>query len=145
MRRLKGAAKGPITVLFKGGTYYLPDTVVFTAEDSGTTDRPIIYAASPGEKVVVSGGAKVRSIRDRNEMSAVGLGGTDGVLLVDVKPGSGAEGSGLKTNDVIVAIDGRKVKGLKEFAGMYKRIGKGGEVELAVWRDQAEMKIRLRK
>ena len=42
------------TVLFHAGTYYLPETVVITPEDSGTT-----YAAAPGESVVVSGGSKL--------------------------------------------------------------------------------------
>ena len=45
-----------ITVLIRGGTYYLPSTWTFTAEDSGTATTPILYANYPGETPVISGG-----------------------------------------------------------------------------------------
>src|SRR5258708_27507843 len=45
-----------ITVLVRGGTYYLPATWNFTAQDSGTTATPILYANYPGETPVISGG-----------------------------------------------------------------------------------------
>jgi len=45
----------PITVMVRGGTYYLSEAVVFTAEDSGTADAPVTYAAYPGEQPVLSG------------------------------------------------------------------------------------------
>ena len=35
---------------------FLPGTVALTAEDSGTKDRPVTYAAWPGEEAVISGG-----------------------------------------------------------------------------------------
>ncbi len=41
-------------VLVRAGTYYLPETLVFTPEDSGTE-----YRATEGETVVVSGGTKL--------------------------------------------------------------------------------------
>jgi len=47
-------AKGPVTVRLHKGTYYLPDSIRFTAEDSGCT-----YAAVTGEAVVISGGQKL--------------------------------------------------------------------------------------
>ena len=40
-----------LTVLLRGGTYFLPETLVFKPEDSDTT-----YKAAPGETVVLSGG-----------------------------------------------------------------------------------------
>jgi hypothetical protein len=46
-------AKGGVVVIHDG-TYYLPNTLVFTSEDSGTT-----YCAAEGEKVVISGGSKL--------------------------------------------------------------------------------------
>ncbi len=42
------------TVWFRTGVYYLPETIRFGAQDSGTT-----YAAGPGEKPVLSGGIVV--------------------------------------------------------------------------------------
>lgn len=43
-----------VTVRLHGGTYYLPETLVFTSNDSGTE-----YRAVEGERVVVSGGTKL--------------------------------------------------------------------------------------
>ena len=45
-----------ITVLIRGGTYYLPSTWSFTSEDSGSSTTPILYANYPGETPVISGG-----------------------------------------------------------------------------------------
>ena len=45
-----------IVVQFRGGTYYLPSTVQFTAADSGSASTPIIYQNYPGETPVLSGG-----------------------------------------------------------------------------------------
>ena len=44
----------PATVVLRAGTYFLPETLVFKAEDSGVT-----YAVAPNEKVVVSGGRRI--------------------------------------------------------------------------------------
>ena len=40
----------PVTVMVRGGTYYLDDTVVFNQKDTGTKDCPITYMAYPGEE-----------------------------------------------------------------------------------------------
>lgn len=49
----------PVTVMIRGGTYFLDDTLVFSPEDSGTEDCPITYMAYPDEKPVISGGRKI--------------------------------------------------------------------------------------
>lgn len=54
------AGKKPVTVWLHAGTYYLPETARFTADDSGTGDAPVVYAAAPGEQPVISGGAVLR-------------------------------------------------------------------------------------
>ena len=36
------AGKKPVTVWLHAGTYYLPETVCFSAEDSGTTEAPVV-------------------------------------------------------------------------------------------------------
>jgi len=48
------ARKTQATVVVHAGTYYLPETLVFTSEDSGTE-----YRAVEGEKVFISGGSKL--------------------------------------------------------------------------------------
>jgi hypothetical protein len=45
-----------ITVLIRGGTYYLSSTWAFTPEDSGSAKTPILFANYPGETPVISGG-----------------------------------------------------------------------------------------
>lgn len=52
--------KKPVTVWVRAGTYYLPETVRFTAEDSGTAEAPIVYTAAPGAQPVISGGARLQ-------------------------------------------------------------------------------------
>ncbi len=48
----------PVNVLLRQGTYYLDNTLIFNADDSGTGEAPVIYAAFPGEEAVISGGSK---------------------------------------------------------------------------------------
>lgn len=48
------ARKTKAPVVVHAGTYYLPETLVFTSDDSGTG-----YRAAEGEQVVISGGSKL--------------------------------------------------------------------------------------
>ncbi len=54
------AGREPVTVRLHEGTYYLPDTLRFTPEDSGTAKAPVVYAAAPGERPVISGGVRLK-------------------------------------------------------------------------------------
>ena len=51
--------KRPVTVLIRGGTYYLSEPLAFTPEDSGTKDFPVTYKAYPGEQPILSGGKAI--------------------------------------------------------------------------------------
>jgi len=55
----KGAGPKPVTVVLRGGTYFLEAPLAFTPEDSGTAAAPVVYAAYPGERSVLSGGARL--------------------------------------------------------------------------------------
>ena len=62
------AGKKPVTVWVHAGTYYLPETVRFTAEDSGAAEAPAVYTAAPKEqtlnlKIIRSQQRKTRSIK----------------------------------------------------------------------------------
>ena len=51
----------PITVLVRGGTYFLDETLAFGPADSGTFASPITYAAYPGEVPILSGGRPIKA------------------------------------------------------------------------------------
>ena len=46
----------PVTIWLREGTYYLPETLVFSVEDSGTKANPVVYRAYPQEHPAISGG-----------------------------------------------------------------------------------------
>ncbi|MGE5657475.1 MAG: right-handed parallel beta-helix repeat-containing protein [Actinomycetota bacterium] len=72
IRRLKqqqgGKLTSPVAVFLRSGTYYLTEPVVFEAEDSGTAECPVTFAAFAGEKVTLSGGRLITGWRqiDKN-------------------------------------------------------------------------------
>lgn len=77
IRQLKaqpGGLKGPVTVQIRGGTYYIPAAIRFTAEDSGTAEAPISYEAYPGEEPILSGGRRITGFRPvEGQIQAVAL------------------------------------------------------------------------
>ncbi len=59
----KAAGHDAVTVFIRQGVYYLPETLVFSAEDSGSKAAPVIYAAYHNEQVVVSGGVRLKDLK----------------------------------------------------------------------------------
>ncbi|MFA5206366.1 MAG: right-handed parallel beta-helix repeat-containing protein, partial [Lentisphaeria bacterium] len=57
--RREGPAAGPCSVLLRAGTYHLEEPLAFTAEDSGTAEAPVTFAAFAGERAVLSGGRRI--------------------------------------------------------------------------------------
>ena len=49
----------PVTVMLRGGTYFLTKPLVFTPRDSGTAAAPVTYAAYPGEQPRLSAGFRL--------------------------------------------------------------------------------------
>lgn len=65
LRRLRAAGarpSGAVRVEIRGGEYSRTQPFVLDAEDGGTANAPITYAAYAGESVHVTGGAHIRSI-----------------------------------------------------------------------------------
>ena len=63
-KRASGAWLGvPITVRIEGGQYVLEEPLVFGPEDSGSPEAPVVYAAQPGARVVISGGRQIAGWR----------------------------------------------------------------------------------
>lgn len=59
LRDKENRLPGPVTVRLRGGTYFLADTFRLNPRDTGSADTPITYEAAPGERAVLSGGARV--------------------------------------------------------------------------------------
>ncbi|MEI6500811.1 MAG: hypothetical protein WCP21_07265, partial [Armatimonadota bacterium] len=62
-KRGKGLPEGGARVLVHNGTYRLTEPFALTADDSGTEKAPVVYAAAPGAKPVVSGGRVLTGLR----------------------------------------------------------------------------------
>jgi Right handed beta helix region len=58
-KRVASGLTGNVLVLIHAGIYQQTETVTFGPEDSGTDKFSITYAASAGEKVILSGGRKI--------------------------------------------------------------------------------------
>lgn len=65
IRALKVANKftDPINVNLSSGTYYLSQTLMFTASDSGAADKQIVWQGEPNSKVIISGGIPLTGIQ----------------------------------------------------------------------------------
>jgi parallel beta-helix repeat protein len=63
LKRSQGGLTQPVRVSIREGTYFLPEPLVLTAEDSGTKECPVTYAAHEGERPVISGGAPITGWR----------------------------------------------------------------------------------
>ena len=61
VQSLNKAALTQVDVQMRGGTYSLPATQHFMANDSGTATTNIIYENYPGESPVISGGMRVQN------------------------------------------------------------------------------------
>jgi hypothetical protein len=59
LKQQNGARSTPIVVMLRGGVYFLPAILSFTAADSGTAQAPIVYQSYPGETPVISGGQPI--------------------------------------------------------------------------------------
>lgn len=63
IRKLKEENKYPsggVTVMIRGGNYYLSDGFSLSAEDGGEDGAPVVWCAYPGENVKFIGGAELR-------------------------------------------------------------------------------------
>ncbi len=72
IRTLKNSRGGnlevPVAVLIRGGSYYLSEPIIFTPEDSGTIQSPIVYQAYPNEIPIISGGKKISNWQQQGQL-----------------------------------------------------------------------------
>lgn len=106
-----------------------------------TPELPGPNAAGPGAgrdaTVQKFEGASLRNIRDEGEMSAFGLPGVTGQLVLAVDPASNLAKAGLKPNDVILALNASRTDtaaDLLKFGGQFKS---GEAFKMIIMRNQA--------
>ena len=98
----------------------------------------------PPKKVVPKDwlGAKVQDIKGE-EYSAFGIGkGAGGVHLADVPEGSEAANAGFKTGDVILELDSKPTRSVREVQRLFRN-ARGKTMRIVVYRNQKRVVIRL--
>lgn len=74
---------------------------------------------------------------------SLGLKHAKGALIASVVPGSPAEKAGLRSEDVVIAFNGKEVETESDLAWMASMYGVGKKVQVKVWRDGKNKMITL--
>ena len=88
-------------------------------------------------------GANVRNIADEGEMSAFGLPGVTGVLVLDIPAGSSPAQAGLQKNDVILSVNGDKTADAVTLLRQVSALTAGQTVKIGISRNQKEIILTL--
>ena len=88
-------------------------------------------------------GANVRNIVDEGEMSAFGLPGVTGVLVREVPAESALAKAGLRKNDVILSVNGKKTADAAALLRQAPRLPVGSSLKIGVSRNQREIVVLL--
>ena len=78
------------------------------------------------------------TIKDEATKKAKELGVVDGVFVAEVVEGGSAAGAGIKVDDVIIGIDGHKVRNMAELQGELAKHRPGDKVSVKVIREKKE-------
>jgi S1-C subfamily serine protease len=104
---------------------------------------PVAVSAARDTTPVTWLGARVRNIADEGEMSAFGLPGVTGVLILDVAAESPLAKAGLRKNDVVLFINGEPVANTSGLVGRTPEPAGGSAWHIRVSRDQKELVFEL--
>jgi len=114
----------PIQVILRAGVYYLPETLVFTAADSGAAAAPVEYRSAAGKTAVISGGSEI------------------GVSLLEVPADSAAAKAKLEVGDVILKCADQPTDSVADLQRRWNRVT-SGKVRLEVWRGQKAVAVEV--
>ncbi len=73
---------------------------------------------------------------------AIGI--REGVIIAQIMPGSPAEKAGLKIGDIVLSVDGEKVKSVRDLQFKIMKTPPGNELKLVVLRDGKEIQINVK-
>jgi S1-C subfamily serine protease len=85
----------------------------------------------------------VRNIADEGEMSAFGLPGVIGVLVLEVPAETALAKAGLRKNDVVLSINGAKTADTATLLRQTAALAVGSPLQIGVSRDQKEFVVQL--
>src|SRR5262249_30972132 len=113
--------------------FNFPDVHVLT--DRVLRDLPRVQVST----VYAQTGIQVEQMTDQLR-DYFGVLGNNGVLVTSVDAGSAAEKAGIKTGDVVTAIDGKTIRNPGDFG---REMRANGKATLKIIRDKKEREIRL--
>jgi S1-C subfamily serine protease len=87
-------------------------------------------------------GATIRNVIGMGEVSAAGLPGETGILLLDVPSSSRAAAAGLRKGDVVLRLDGKPAETLRDLQRLSAESPSFGTVGITISRDQREMLLK---
>lgn len=97
---------------------------------SGRDPRPSIWL-----------GASVKNIVGIGEVSASGLTGEAGILVLDVPQASRAAAAGLRKGDVVLRLDGKATDTVRDLQRLSAESPAFGTVNITIWRGQREITL----
>lgn len=100
--------------------------------DLRITDRPLI-GIYPEDVASLTASTKEK----------LGIPVNEGVLVTDVVPGFGAEIAGIRSNDVIVAIEGQKVDRIRTLGVIIDQYAPGDQIGVEIYRGQEKMSFNV--
>ncbi len=103
--------------------------------------QPATLQSARGRTTWVWAGAPVRNVVGLGEVSAAGLPGEVGVLVLEVPAGTVAAKAGIRSGDVILRVDGEAVVSLQDLQRLWNSRHSGSNPEVTFSRDQSQRKV----
>jgi hypothetical protein len=85
-------------------------------------------------------GTKMKSLNTLGERSATGMASETGVLVLNVPKSSLLNGS-IYPNDVLLAIDGKKIMNIKDLSAVAMNLQFATEIHIEIFRNQVPLKV----
>ena len=90
-------------------------------------------------------GATVRNVIGFGEVSAAGLPGESGVLVLEAPAASSAARAGLRKNDVLTKLGSHAITTVDDLKRSWEPVPAGAARDITVFREQREQKLRIQK
>ena len=87
-------------------------------------------------------GVRIQNISD-DIADSLGLAEAHGAMVTSTDDNGPAKKFGVKSGDVILAVDGHPIKNTRELARSIGRADPESDVELTIWRDEKEVKLKV--